>query len=159
MKHPFAILPQTKWRMKKMLLFALLTIVFLLIGCEVGIKQPPKAVRQAFETKFPGATHVEWEKLLSAYKADFHHEGREKEAQFDANGAWERTKTELTIFDVPGPVLKTAQEYCDWEIDDVTLHEQATGVSAFYLVEYDLEETSREKMLRIFPDGTVMFRF
>ena len=65
----------------------------------------------------------------------------------------------MTIFDVPGPVLKTAQDYCDWEIDDVSLYEQATGVSAFYLVEYDLEETSREKKLRIFPDGTIMFRF
>jgi hypothetical protein len=158
MKHPFSILPQTKWRMKKMLLIALLTIIFLLTGCEVGIKQPPKAVRQAFELMFPGATHVEWEKLLSSYKADFHHEGREKEAQFDDTGVWERTKTESTIFDVPGPVLKTAQEYCDCEIDDVTLHEQATGVTAFYLVEYE-EESSREKKLRIFPDGTVMFRF
>ena len=145
--------------MKKKPLFALLSIISLLIGCEVDIKQPPIAVRQAFEAKFPGATHVEWEKLLSSYKADFHHEGREKEAQFDGTGAWERTKTELTIFDVPGPVLKTAQEYCDREIDDITLHEQATGVTAFYLVEYELEESSREKTLRIFPDGTIMFRF
>jgi hypothetical protein len=159
MKHAFTILPQTKWRMKKMLLFALFTIIFLLSGCEVGIKQPPKAVRQTFDTMFPGATHVEWEKMMSSYKADFHHEGRKKEAQFNSTGAWERTKTELTIFDVPDPVMNTAQEYCDCKIDDITLHEQASGVPAFYLFEYDFVETSREKKLRIFPDGTVMFRF
>ena len=145
--------------MKKMLLFALLTIIFLLIGCEVGIKQPPKEVRQTFETMFPSATHVEWEKILSSYKADFQHEGRKKEAQFNGTGTWERTKTELTIFDLPAPVLNTAQEYCDCEIDDITLHEQANGVAAFYLVEYDMEETSCERKLRIFPDGTVLFRF
>lgn len=145
--------------MKKMLLFALLTIIFLLIGCEVGIKQPPKEVRQTFENMFPGATHMKWEKVLSSYKADFQHEGRKKEAQFNGTGTWERTKTELTIFDLPAPVLNTAQEYCDCEIDDITLHEQANGVAAFYLVEYDMEETSRERKLRIFPDGTVLFRF
>lgn len=145
--------------MKKMLLFALLTIIFLLIGCEVGIKQPPKEVRQTFENMFPGATHMKWEKVLSSYKADFQHEGRKKEAQFNDTGTWERTKTELTIFDLPTPVLNTAQEYCDCEIDDITLHEQANGVAAFYLVEYDMEETSRERKLRIFPDGTILFRF
>lgn len=159
MKYLFAILSQIKWCMKQMLLLALLTILFILNGCEVGIKQPPKAVRQAFETRFPGATRVEWDKIISSYKADFHHEGRKKEAQFDRIGTWERTKTQLTIFDVPAPVLNTAQEYCDWEIDDITLHEQATGVTSFYLVEYELVETSHEKKLRIFPDGTVMFRF
>ena len=145
--------------MRKMLLLALLTIIFLVMGCEVGIKQPPKEVRQTFENMFPGATHVKWEKVLSSYKADFHHEGREKEAKFDGTGTWERTKTELTIFDVPAPVLKTAQEYCDCEIDNITLHEQAKGVTAFYLVEYELEEISRERKVRISPDGTVLFRF
>jgi hypothetical protein len=60
---------------------------------------------------------------------------------------------------VPDPVMNTAQEYCDCKIDDITLHEQASGVPAFYLFEYDFVETSREKKLRIFPDGTVMFRF
>jgi len=145
--------------MKKMLLFALFTIIFLLLGCEISIKQPPKSVRQAFETMFPGATHVEWEKMPSAYKADFHHDRHEKEAQFSKDGTWLRTKTDLTIFDIPAPVMKTAQEFRDWEIDDITLYEQADGVPAFYLIEYDHEHMSREKQLRVFPDGTVMYAF
>ena len=145
--------------MKKMLLFILTTIVFLLAGCEIGIKRPPKAVRQSFDEMFPGATHVEWEKVMSTYQAEFYHEKHGKEAQFEGNGDWLRTKTELSFFDVPEPVMKAAHEFCDWEIDDISLYEQATGVPAFYLIEYDLDQSPREKQLRVLPDGTVVTDF
>ena len=82
-----------------MLVFALLTIVFLIAGCTFDIRQAPKPVRSAFDSMFPGATHVEWEKVMSTYKAEFYHEGREKEVQFDSDGTWQRTKTELSFFD------------------------------------------------------------
>jgi hypothetical protein len=108
---------------------------------------------------FPGATHVEWEKVFSNYKAEFYHDRHEKTAQFGPDGVWLRTKTELSFFDVPAPVMETAREYCDWEIDEVQLFEQADGVPAYYLVEFDLEQTAREKQLRILPDGTVMKGF
>ena len=81
--------------MKKMLLFALLTVAVLLTGCKYGTKQIPKQVRQAFETMFPGATHVEWDKEFSSYTANFYHEGHKKEALFDKEGNWMRSKTEL----------------------------------------------------------------
>ena len=142
-----------------MLLFALLTIAFLLTGCKYGIKQTPKQVRQAFETLFPGAIHVEWDKEFSTYKADFYHEGREKEAQFDNEGNWMRTKTELSIVEVPAPVIEAAHEYCDWEIDDVCLYEQANGVAAYYLIEFDQDMSPREKQLHILPDGIIVTDF
>ncbi len=141
--------------MKKMLLFALLTALFILAGCTIGIMQTPKAVRQAFDALFPGATHVEWKKVLSAYKAEFYHDGHEKEAQFDKEGTWQRTKTELSFFEVPAPVMNAALEYSDREIDDVLLFEQQDGVPAYYQIEYDRELPARDKRLLLFPDGTV----
>lgn len=142
--------------MKKMLIFALLTIAFLMAGCNYGIKQTPKQVRQAFETMFPGATHVEWDKEFSTYKADFYHEGREKEVQFDKEGNWMRTKTELGIDEVPAPVIEAAREYREWEIDDVFLFEQASGVPAYYMIEFDQDMSPREKQLHVRPDGTIV---
>ena len=145
--------------MKRMLLFALLTIAFLLTGCKYGIKQTPRQVRQAFETMFPGATHVEWDKEFSSYTADFYHEGHEKEAQFDKGGNWMRTKTELNIIEAPELVMEAAHEYCDWEIDKVFLYEQANGVPAYYMIEYDQDMSPREKQLHVLPDGTVVAAF
>ena len=107
--------------MKKMLLLTLVSLLLLLTGCALGLKQAPKAVRQAFDSQFPGASHVEWERVLSTYKAEFYHDGHEKEAQFDKDGTWKRTKTELTFLDIPAPVMKAAQDYCNWEIDDILL--------------------------------------
>ena len=145
--------------MKKMHLFALLTIAFLLTGCKDGIKQAPKQVSQSFEAMFPNATRVEWDKEFSSYTADFYHDGHEKEAQFDKDGNWMRTKTELTIVEVPTPVMDAAHEYCDREIDDVYLYEQAQGVAIYYVIEFDQDITSREKQLHILPYGTIVSAF
>lgn len=155
-KHCFLILQQTRSYMKNMLLFALLTIVFLFVGCTLKIRQAPKPVRSTFDSMFPGATHVEWEKVMSTYKAEFYHEGHEKEVQFDSDGTWQRTKTELSFFDIPASVLETAREFCQWEIDDISLYEQSKGIPAFYLIEYDRDYAPGEKQLRILPSGTIM---
>ena len=157
-KSLFAILRKPSYRMKKMLLLALASLLLLLTGCAFGLKQPPKTVRQAFDSQFPGASHVEWERVMSTYKAEFYHDGHEKEAQFDKDGTWRRTKTELSFLDIPAPVMKAAQEYCDWEIDDILLFEQADGVPAYYQIEYDREHSDREKQLLLFPDGSVFTR-
>ena len=129
--------------MKKMFLLTLFSLLLLLTGCTLGLRQAPKAVRQAFDSRFPGASHVEWERMLSTYKA------------FDKDGTWKRTKTELTFLDIPTPVMKAAQDYCNWEIDDILLFEQADGVPAYYQVEYDREHSDREKQLLLFPDGSI----
>jgi hypothetical protein len=145
--------------MKRMLLFVLFTIVFLLAGCNYGIKQAPRQVRQAFDSMFPESTHVEWDKEFSTYTADFYYKGHEKEAQFDKEGNWMRTKTELTIIEVPAPVMEAAHGYCDWEIDGVFLYEQANGVAAYYMIEYDLDMSPREKQLHVLPTGVIMTAF
>ena len=142
-----------------MLIFALLTIAFLLVGCALEIRQAPKPVHHAFDFMFPGASHVEWEKILSTYKAEFYHDGHEKEAQFDSDGTWQRTQTKLSFFDVPAPVMETAREYSHWDIDDISLHEQSKGVPAFYLIEYDRDHAPGEKLLRVLPNGTIMMTY
>ena len=145
--------------MKKMLLLTLVTDIFFLAGCKYGIPQAPRQVLQTFETMFPGAIHVEWDKEFSTYKADFHHEGHEKEAQFEKDGVWMRTKTELSIAESPAPVVEAALAFSEWEIENVFLFEQASGVSAYYRVDYGQDLTPHEKQLHLLPDGTVVTAF
>ena len=145
--------------MNKMLLFALLTIVFLVVGCTVEIRKAPKPVQNAFDSMFPGASHLEWEKIMSTYKAEFYHDGHEKEAQFEGDGTWQRTETKLSFFDVPAPVLETARNHSQLDIDDISLHEQSKGIPAYYLIEYDLDRAPGEKLLRVLPDGNIMMTY
>ena len=145
--------------MKQMLLLTLLTVAFLLTGCKYGIKQIPNPVRQSFKALFPGATRVKWDKDFSTYKADFYYEGHEKEAQFDKEGKWMRTKTELIISEVPAPVIETVHGYCDWEIDDILLYEQAKGIAAYYVIEFNQDMTPHEKQLRVLPNGNIVTAF
>lgn len=145
--------------MNRMMLLALFSLLLLLAGCRLGINRTPEAVRHALKTQFPDASHVEWEKDFSTYKAEFHHEGREKECWFSKDGDWVLTKTKLTIFDIPAPVLAAARDYSDWEIDNVALCKQSNGVSTYYEVEYEHEQVPGEKKIRILPNGTTFMDF
>ena len=142
-----------------MLILITLTIIFLVAGSRYGIQQTPKQIRQTFQTMFSGATQVKWHKEYATYRADFQYEGHKKEAQFNKDGKWLRTKTELTIVEVPTPVRDAAREYCDWRIDEVFFYEQARGVTAYYVIEFDQEMSPQEKQLRVRPDGTIVTAF
>ena len=141
--------------MKKLLLFTLITIAFFLGGCKQGIEQAPKAIIDTFETMFSDATYVEWSRHASVFKADFYHDGHEKEAQFDSTGAWLLTKTKLSIYEVPTAVMKVAYKSSKGTIDNVYLFEQPNGAVAYYMVEYRLRAAFSTRQLHVLPDGTI----
>jgi len=141
--------------MKKLLLFALITIAFFLVGCKQGIEQAPKAVIDTFETMFSDATYVEWSRHASVFKVGFYHDGHEKEAQFDSKGAWLRTKTKMSIYEVPTSVMKAAHKSSNGTIDNVYLFEQSNGAVAYYMVEYRRRAAFFTKQLHVLPDGTI----
>ena len=142
--------------MKKMLLFALVTMAFLSTGCKYRIVQAPNEVLQAFVTMFPGVTDVEWSRQISTFTADFYHDQHEKHVQFDSTGTWLRTKTRMSIYEVPVPVIETARKYSNRKIDDVYLFEQSNGAAAYYMVEYKQETPFSTKQISILADGTVL---
>ncbi len=142
--------------MKKMLLFALVTMAFLSTGCKYRIGQAPNEVLQTFVTMFPGATDVEWSRQISTFTADFYHDQHEKYVQFDSTGTWLRTKTRMSIYEVPVPVIETARKYSNRKIDDVYLFEQSNGAATYYMVEYKQETPFSTKQIYILADGTVL---
>ena len=142
--------------MKKMLLFALVTMASLFTGCKQRIEQAPEEVFSAFGTMFPGAIEVEWSRQISTFTADFYHDQHEKHVQFDSTGTWLRSRTRMSIYEVPVPVMETARKYSNRKIDDVYLFEQSNGAAAYYMVEYKQETPFSTKQISILADGTVL---
>ncbi|MBR0534096.1 MAG: hypothetical protein IJK19_05345 [Bacteroidales bacterium] len=142
--------------MKKMLLFALVIMASLFTGCKQRIEQAPEEVFSAFGTMFPGAIEVEWSRQISTFTADFYHDQHEKHVQFDSTGTWLRSRTRMSIYEVPVPVMETARKYSNRKIDDVYLFEQSNGAAAYYMVEYKQETPFSTKQISILADGTVL---
>ena len=142
--------------MKKMLLFALVIMASFFTGCKQRIEQAPNEVLQTFVTMFPGATDVEWSRQISTFTADFYHDQHEKHVQFDSTGSWLRSRTRMSIYEVPVPVMETARKYSNRKIDDVYLFEQSNGAAAYYMVEYKQETPFSTKQISILADGTVL---
>ena len=145
--------------MKKMLLFALVIMASLFTGCKQRIEQAPEEVLSAFGTMFPDATHIEWSRQISTFTANFYHEQHEKHVQFDSTGNWLCTRTRMSIYEVPVPVMETARKNSNRKIYDVYLFEQSNGAAAYYMVEYKQETPFSTKQINILANGTILSAF
>ncbi|KAA9340584.1 PepSY-like domain-containing protein [Adhaeribacter soli] len=89
-----------------------------------GGHQVPALVTSAFNTKYPNmkVTDWDWERDKGLYEAEFKMDGKEWEAYFTPEGAWEETETEIHKNQLPAPVNKslTAGPYSNWSMDDYT---------------------------------------
>lgn len=100
-------------------------------------------VQQAFDARYPGAEHVEWERSGPYYVADFKYQGSELSAWFDGSGAWRLTGTELSFAGLPQPVQAAFQagEYSGWQVEDADLYERP-DLEDIYVI--GVEQASQE---------------
>lgn len=80
--------------MKKMI-FASAFVLFALLSCDDNnhsASDVPQSAKSALETKYPGATDVEWESETKdgkkIYEAKFNWSGKKIEAEFAADGSF-----------------------------------------------------------------------
>ena len=127
------------------------------VSCEQEIKKAPTAVENAFHEKYPGATMVEWEKQMGSYHAEFFFNEHEMEAQFDKDGSWLCSKTEIILSEVPDIVFEAAKNYNDgkWNIDDIDYFQRSSGEMNYYRVNYEHDYSDIERIVYIRPDGTI----
>lgn len=140
------------------MMFALVAVLLTCtVSCEQDIKKAPASVENAFNEKYPGATMVEWGKQMGFYNAEFFFNEHEMEAQFDKDGSWLWSKTEILLSEVPDSVFEAAKNYNDgkWNIDDIDYYQRSSGEMEYYRVDYEQDYSDIERIVYIRPDGTI----
>lgn len=107
--------------------------------------QVPQAIQNAFNTQFPLAKQVKWEKESSdVFEAEFKDSGKKMSANFDVNGAWLETETEIKVADLPQMVKDAiAQSFVGFKIEEAeTVEKPETSLA--YEVELENDQTDEE---------------
>jgi hypothetical protein len=105
----------------------------------------PKAVENAFKTKFTNAQEVKWGKEnKNEYEADFKMEGKTYSANFLKNGQWKETESEISITELPESVKKSYNiKHSNAAIKIISKIETATG-NLQYEIEYKAAGKTKE---------------
>lgn len=98
--------------MKKLLVLSTLATVIVLSACgqKLDASKVPAAVKTNFEKQFPGAA-AKWEKEDGKYEVNFKHDGHERSALFEENGAMVESEMEIKETELPAAVLAYVKEH------------------------------------------------
>lgn len=122
---------------------------------------PSEAVTQAFNTKYPSATQVKWERQNNYQKADFMDNQLSNTAWFAENGQWYMTETELNDLTRLPEAVQTAfrnSEYSGWTTDDIDRVERLDAETIYVIEvkkanqEFDLCYTQDGVLIQVVPD-------
>ncbi len=135
----------------------ILALGFLALSCSDDDNFEPdnSAVKNAFATKYPGASVDEWEMKFTYYVANFRLDNNETEAWFESNANWVFTETDLTYAKLPDAIKTSfeASEYKDWEKDDIDKIERPETETVYIL---EVESGNTELDLYYSEDGELM---
>ncbi len=133
-----------------------LSLVALLFGIITACAQQkaPAEVQNAFKQKYPEAKSVQWEmENDNEWEAEFKMNGREMSANFDLQGNWQQTETEVKMSELPVAVsdaIKT--QFAGYKAEEPEKIEMANGEVAY---EVALEKDDEEWEVVFAADGTV----
>jgi hypothetical protein len=120
-------------------LFAMLIAATTLIACDDDYNAP-QTTRAEFQTQYPNAVDVEWEKKRGYVVAEFHIPGQgECEAWYTKGGEWVMTKYDIRFSDLPAAVQTAfVTEYgAQTPVDDVERLERR-GNDTLYFIEAEI---------------------
>lgn len=139
----------------KLLIFALLASISV-FACSTEI-DVPQAVKAAFAKKYPTAQKVEWEmEDATEYEAEFKMDGKEMAANFNTDGTWLVTETEIKTKDLPQAVKDAiAKSFPNYELEEAEQMEKP-GMALAYEVQLENEETDEELEAVFAADGTLL---
>jgi hypothetical protein len=113
----------------------------------------PAAVKSALIKRFPAAKQVAWEKEdAQAYEAKFTVGDNKQSANFDENGTWLSTETNIKKTDIPAAIQSSlAKNFAGYDIGDPEKVESPEGV----LYKMKLKKEGQKLEVVFLPDGTV----
>lgn len=144
--------------MKKFVFWAMMTLgVVGLTSCDKDDDhvQVSADLQATFDSRYPNASRVEWERNGGFYEAEFVGNGYENKAWFTPDGTWVMTEYDLPFNQLPQAVLEAfaASAYASWRVDDVDMIEKS-GMEMIYVIE--VESGEQEYELTYLEDGTLL---
>jgi Putative beta-lactamase-inhibitor-like, PepSY-like len=118
-----------------MMTLAFSSVTILANAQKVKAVDLPKAVKEAFATKYPKIKSVKWEKEEANYEAEFDLNKIESSAVFQAYGTFKELEQEIKIAELP----KTVSEYCTKNFASYKLSEAAKITDANGKLMYEAE--------------------
>ncbi len=98
--------------------------------------ETPSVVLNTFQSEFPDATDVEWEKFQEDFEVEFEIENNDHTAILTSEGNLRKYKYDILISELPGPVTATIKtNYESNKIDDTEIL-IIDGVT-YYQVEFE----------------------
>jgi len=104
------------------------------------------------QIKAPNAAHVKWGKEnAKEYEANFKLNGINMSANYDLNGNWRETETEIAVKDLPEAVSKSIKaKYPDAIVSGTDKIEKTDGKIIY---EADIKVNGKKKEIELFEDG------
>ncbi|KAA5534524.1 hypothetical protein F0919_07845 [Taibaiella lutea] len=102
--------------------------------------KPTQEAKAGFESKFPGATNVKWEKEDDMLEVNFKQGGKEMSALFETNGTLTETETEIAVTALPA----SASAYMKQHYAGKKVKEAAKIVKADGSVNYEAEVEKKD---------------
>jgi len=140
--------------MKALQLSFLALVLVGFVACAQDAKNVPTEVQSAFESKFPAAKNVKWEKENETeWEAEFKKGGKEYSANFLTDGSWVETEYQLKKSEIPSLVQKTLdEEFAGYEVEEAEVSETNNGK----VYEFELEGEESELEVTIDTNGKVI---
>ncbi len=112
---------------------------------KLTIQEVPTAVKSSFTKSFPKATNINWSKEgTNEYEAEFRINKISMASNFDKEGKWLVTETEIKIAELPKTVQSAiATRFPGYKIEEAEKAETA-GKEIFYEVKLEKGESNLE---------------
>ncbi len=108
---------------KNLWILAALLISFSMTACSQS--RVPAAVKTAFSQKFPTVKKAHWAREgKTEWEAEFSFNGKDMSANFDLQGQWKETETELPDAHLAAAVMETlSSRFAGYTVKDVSFTE------------------------------------
>lgn len=114
----------------------------------------PDAVKNAFTAKFPGATHVKWDKeSKTELEANFKMSNTDVSANFSLDGNWVETETTIPASELPAAVTNTVNIKYPGAVYGRAEKIEKPGSKIFY--EVNITVNGKKKELELDPNGVL----
>jgi len=141
----------------KRIFFVVLMFVAFNLGA-VGQTAVPENVKAVFEKMFPEAKSIKWSAEDSkTWEAEFKMKCKKMSANFDGDGKWMETETEMKARNLPDNVLNVVKtEFPGYRIDEACLVESPDMKA--YEIEIEKKEAGKEIELEVLvsADGKIL---